>query len=372
MSEPAKQEAFRPSVYWYVTFKCNLACKHCWVESGPNDCSESLAAAELEKAVDNVLTIAPGSVILSGGEPFMYPELPRLVEALSRRKTHIFVVTNATMIEQGNLLPFIAARKQGIRLNFGVSVDGGLASDHDFLRGEGAFERAIRGIGLLKANHFPVNIQCVINKHNAANIQHMVKLAEELDIATLVFAFLHPVGRALDNAEKLELNMDSTIAALEKILAASETSTKRIVVKIPPALIPPRLYPKFAMLKRAGRLSITTSCNFPLISILPDGKITICAITRDIQGANFGNILRNDLACACQKGCLSELRNCYVNVRWLEGICSDCVFNQNCKGSCRAWPFEQCGRFSAAHPLCQEQYKAGEFPAVYMQSHYGK
>lgn len=59
------------------------------------------------------------------------------------------------------------------------------------------------------------------------------------------------------------------------------------------------------------------------------------------------------------------LRSRYVAAESLQGICADCVWKYSCKGSCRAWAYEDGADFDAPFPICTQMQAAGEFPRAY-------
>jgi MoaA/NifB/PqqE/SkfB family radical SAM enzyme len=74
---------------WFNTGTlCNLTCRNCYIESSPrNDRLVYLTAAEAAGYLDEIEREGLGTKLIgfTGGEPFMNPELPQMLEdALSR------------------------------------------------------------------------------------------------------------------------------------------------------------------------------------------------------------------------------------------------------------------------------------------------
>src|SRR5260370_33658180 len=98
--EPRAQVALRAlETLWFNTGTlCNLACHHCYIESSPrNDRLVYLSAAEVAEYLDEIerLHLGTGLIGFTGGEPFMNPELPAMLEAALPRGLHALVPTNA-------------------------------------------------------------------------------------------------------------------------------------------------------------------------------------------------------------------------------------------------------------------------------------
>ena len=77
-------------------YTCNLACLGCAVERHTGKLKDRLPLETCLKAVDDCG--APG-VSICGGEPTIYPELPALIEGIIARRRHIYLCTNALLLD---------------------------------------------------------------------------------------------------------------------------------------------------------------------------------------------------------------------------------------------------------------------------------
>src|SRR5436190_12106928 len=84
---------------WFNTGTlCNLTCHHCYIESSPkNDRLVYLTAAEVAGYLDELFAGEfPTSLIgFTGGEPFMNPEVPAMLDDVLSRGLRALVLTNA-------------------------------------------------------------------------------------------------------------------------------------------------------------------------------------------------------------------------------------------------------------------------------------
>jgi radical SAM protein with 4Fe4S-binding SPASM domain len=106
--------------------------------------------------------------------------------------------------------------------------------------------------------------------------------------------------------------------------------------------------------------------------VLPNGDITVCALSRSQDHLYFGNVRQTRLKDAWEQARMDLLRERYVSVEELQGICGDCVWKQTCKGSCRARAYEEGEDFFAPYPVCQDAADRGVFPDVYRISKRGQ
>ncbi len=120
-------------------YTCNLACIGCATERHTGRLKDRLPVDVCLKAVDD--SGAP-AVSICGGEPTVYPELPELVEGIIARNRHIYLCTNALLMEEkvfGKVPPHR-------RLSINVHLDG-MRETHDFVCArEGVFDTAMEMI----------------------------------------------------------------------------------------------------------------------------------------------------------------------------------------------------------------------------------
>lgn len=360
---------FNPVIYWYVSLRCNLACRHCWVNSSPSvDTSGDLTSGELLQAADNICDFDPVGVILTGGEPLYRPDIDLLLERLVERRVRVFIETNAMIISDQVLRLATRANQDGAGMEFAVSLDGGDAPSHDWCRGRGSFDATVSGVRRLRAAGVPVDLQCVVNRRNWHTLDQLAGFAAEQQVQYLKFVIASPVGRANRFVMDLAIPFEESAKALQHMADAIEGYPGQVLIKVPPAMIPPALQPRLRGFQDSGcQVQNVTSCAFPLLGVMPDGGVTICAASSSSPEAHFGNVRDRSLADIWQERQLDELRDQYLAAE-LDGICGDCIFKQECRGACRAHAFAETGSFSGPYPTCAEMERAGQFPAMYRAS----
>src|SRR3989440_2734308 len=78
-------------------YTCNLACLGCALERHTGKLEDRMPLEDCLQAVEE--TQAP-IVSLCGGEPTIYPELKELLEGIISRKRHIYLCTNALLLDK--------------------------------------------------------------------------------------------------------------------------------------------------------------------------------------------------------------------------------------------------------------------------------
>jgi uncharacterized Fe-S cluster-containing radical SAM superfamily protein len=148
---------------WFNTGTlCNLTCQHCYIESSPkNDRLIYLTAAEVAEYLDEIETgdFQTSLIGFTGGEPFMNPELPDMLEDVLSRERRALVLTNA-MKPMAKCKPALVKLKDryGERLTIRVSIDHYGPRVHEAERGERSWQPTIDGLIWLARNGFSLHV----------------------------------------------------------------------------------------------------------------------------------------------------------------------------------------------------------------------
>jgi uncharacterized Fe-S cluster-containing radical SAM superfamily protein len=148
---------------WFNTGTlCNLTCQHCYIESSPrNDRLVYLTAAEVAQFLDEIDAGALRTSLIgfTGGEPFMNPELPAMLEDVLSRDLAALVLTNA-MKPMAKCKPALLRLRDryGDRLTIRVSIDHYGRQVHELERGRRSWQPTIDGLVWLARNGFSLNV----------------------------------------------------------------------------------------------------------------------------------------------------------------------------------------------------------------------
>lgn len=148
---------------WFNTGTlCNLTCTHCYIESSPrNDSLVFLSRAEVAGYLDELEREGLGTRLVgfTGGEPFMNPELPTMLEETLQRGFDALVLTNAMRPMMKVAGPLLELQQRfGRRLGLRVSLDHYAAGQHEAERGARSWIPALEGLGWLARNGFAVSV----------------------------------------------------------------------------------------------------------------------------------------------------------------------------------------------------------------------
>jgi AdoMet-dependent heme synthase len=134
---------------------CNLRCNHCFISCSPDNHTLSLMSFDqVVPHLTDAVRLGVKEFYFTGGEPFINPDLPRILEA-TLRIGPATVLTNATLFSAGLVKELALMRDaSAYSLELRVSIDGFSSETNDPIRGPGMFKRAMRGLKLLLDDGF--------------------------------------------------------------------------------------------------------------------------------------------------------------------------------------------------------------------------
>jgi radical SAM/Cys-rich protein len=143
---PAAIEIFQVNVGKF----CNMTCRHCHVDAGPDRVEEMMDRATVDLCLAALDRTAAHTVDVTGGAPELNPNFRYLVDASVARGKHVIDRCNLTVLllpGQKDLPEWLAAR--------GVEVVASLPHwrrrGTDAQRGDGTFEKSLEALRLLNA-----------------------------------------------------------------------------------------------------------------------------------------------------------------------------------------------------------------------------
>jgi uncharacterized Fe-S cluster-containing radical SAM superfamily protein len=148
---------------WFNTGTlCNLTCENCYIESSPrNDRLVYLTTSEVAEYLDEIERDGLGTELIgfTGGEPFMNPALPAMLDEALSRGYRVLVLTNAMKPMHKQKPALLSLRERyGDRLTIRVSIDHYGRDVHERERGRKSWPPTIDGFKWLAQNGFSLNV----------------------------------------------------------------------------------------------------------------------------------------------------------------------------------------------------------------------
>jgi uncharacterized Fe-S cluster-containing radical SAM superfamily protein len=152
-------------LWLYSNFDCNLACDYCCARSSPRAPARRIPVETARRACEEFAGLGGREILITGGEPFLDPDLVELVTAAARWAP-VTILTNAMVLGRGTRRRMLGALDPA-RVTMQVSLDSGTSALHDRHRGAGSFQRARAGIALLRELGFRVRVAATVDEADA-------------------------------------------------------------------------------------------------------------------------------------------------------------------------------------------------------------
>lgn len=227
------------SAVFYRQNNCNLRCKHCGV--GPDLLAdrEPLCLDETRLVLDNLKRRNISVVTLVGGEPFLDPDIFKILDHAEGIGLRISINTNLT-----TKIDFEKLVSYGSLSSVVVSVDSAHKEIHDKLRGTGSYDRTVDNIGLFNAarkrrqdGHPRLEISFVLSDVNASSASDIFSFARRVNAQAVFYNLAHPIGFAKRNAKLLMSSKASRRLAYEQAVLHKLLYSQDLEVQIN---VPPR------------------------------------------------------------------------------------------------------------------------------------
>ena len=198
---------------------CNMNCDMCYVRLG----REEMEAKGRLRTADEWLEIGRQMkdagvlfLLLTGGEPFLYPDFRRLYLELRKMGMIITINTNGTLIDE-DLAEFFGKYKPR-RVN--ITLYGTDEETYDKLcHYPGGYEKTLRGIRLLREQGVDVKVGGSLARANQDDLDKLLNIGEELNIPVRVDTYMMPATRERDLPYNMQSRLNPEEAARARIHA---------------------------------------------------------------------------------------------------------------------------------------------------------
>lgn len=154
----------------YSNFHCNLACDYCCAQSSPKADARLLLLELARTVVDEFAAQGGSELLITGGEPFLHPDLGAIVG--HAEQVPVVILTNAMVFEKGRRRQTLESLDRD-RVTLQVSLDSARPALHDRQRGAGSHARALAGIGLAKQLGFRVRVAATLGEDELGSVDQL-------------------------------------------------------------------------------------------------------------------------------------------------------------------------------------------------------
>jgi radical SAM protein with 4Fe4S-binding SPASM domain len=344
-------------VVWDFTHSCNLACKHCYSNSGSAVAGE-LTTEEAYAVIDQLADFGVTALAFSGGEPLCRKDFFDVASYAVKHGLYVSVATNGTLLTSANV-----KKLKEIGVNYvEISIDGATSQSHDTFRGvHGAFDAAITGLKNCIEANLCACVATTITKENQGELPKILELAEKMGAARFTFFNFIPTGRGKQlYCEDLtpEEREEILVFLLNKILTKCKVSILTTAPQLARVALQRQkgvdeFYMPMAHMQtsKVGSKAVVLAdfiggCGAGRLycSISPEGDVHPCVFL-PIKVGNLKNEKFEDIW--LHSKVFAALRN----RENLKGPCGKCTYKNVC-GGCRARAYAYFGDYTASDIGC--------------------
>ena len=231
----------------YLTNKCNLDCKYCFVKKG-NDYLSFEKCKEIIEKYKSVIS----NIVFFGGEPLLHENLIYQIIDYNRKYNFNYTInTNATIINEDIIS---LAKSNNILLN--VSLDGNEISNSVNRFGKSQFNKVVHNIKTLIDNDINTIVNYVISPNNIDYFCNSLKYFHEIGIPEICLMINYDIKWSKNDIKKFKSNLFKCKDLLK-------------FLKVHP------IYDKMDAILRGNQIP---KCNFgnDTIVVSPSGKLYPC------------------------------------------------------------------------------------------------
>lgn len=286
-------------IFIECTDKCNLACPHCYGSFNAQN-SSFIRPDTFEDLMIKCAKLGVYEIDLTGGEPFMHPNLPNIFDSLKKHSMLTTLFSNLTVCNEEMLDLIISS---GIKTVV-TSIESNQRIIHDRFRGlHGALNKTIECIKYLKRYGVEVKANFVLGGHNIYEADEIISFITSLEI---------PCNIDVTSYEGRARNLDFDINKAIEIL------------------------------KKYNNGDIISNCGIGkrMLFIAANGNVYPCPSVRD-ENYKFANVNHDYDLKSCFSKAFSSINNWACN--------QNCSVEQ-CPGGCRARALSMNGQITAPDP----------------------
>ncbi len=341
-------------VFWETTRACALKCLHCRAVPHPRRHPLELSTSEGFRLLDELSTFAPRPiVVLTGGDPFMRPDLFDLLSYGLQRGLRMSLSPSVTRLVTPQVLQRL--REVGLaRLSF--SLDGASPEVHDSFRGvRGSFSMTLARLHDALEAGLALQVHTTVTRHNLKDLPRIAGLLSRLPrIVLWDLFFLVPTGRGRRNDVITAQEHEDVYHLMYDLSRTLPFGTKATLGQHYRRVVLQRAAREGKDLKDAWKAAGQGSSN--------DGK-GVCFVSHvgDVFPSGFlpvlcGNVRRESVVQIYQDHPVFQALR---DPGSLKGKCGRCPFRVVC-GGCRARAFAYTGDYLAPEPCCVFEPGASE------------
>jgi pyrroloquinoline quinone biosynthesis protein E len=317
-----------------LTYRCPLHCAFCYNPLDFAQLNDELDTATWLDVITQARELGAAQIGFSGGEPLLRDDLETLVEHARRLRFYTNLITSGVGLNEKRIEALKRVGLDHIQLSFQDSS----REMNDFLSSTRTFELKRRVAKLIKANGYPMVLNCVLHRYNLPHVAQIIDMAVEMGAEYLELANTQYYGWAMLNRAQLMPTHEQLVEAEATVNRYREQLGNRCrILFVVPDYFESR--PKACM---NGWGSV-------FLGVGADGAALPCHAARLLPGLTLPNVRDATLSSIWHE---SVAFNAFRGDTWMREPCRSCDERHRDHGGCRCQAYLLTGDAAAADPVC--------------------
>ena len=182
-------------VHMVVTRKCNLSCGYC---NEYDKVSKPVEYKLLKKRVDKLIELKSFFITLTGGEPFLHPDIFKLIKYIRRHFIRVGLITNAYLLDESKIKKL---NNSGLT-DMQISIDG-VKPNKTTVKVLNPLKKKL--IMISKYAKFNINLNTVVGATDPKEILQVVNFAKKNNFYSTVQVIHDGNGQIKLSKEELKI-----------------------------------------------------------------------------------------------------------------------------------------------------------------------
>lgn len=312
-----------------LTPRCSLNCKMCYIRMS----AEEMKRLGTERTADEWLSLAQQAkdaglvfLLLTGGEPLVYPEFRTLYPALSKMGLSVDINTNGTLIDTDAVRFF----RETPPAKFNITLYGTSGDSYEKLCGDGsAYERVVWAIDALKGAGMLVSLNATITPENVCDTEALARFAKERGLNLKLTSLIVPPYRRgkVEQPHRLPPEQAGEAAAKGHYLFFGEDAVRRRLASLEPGAAPFSVLDDCAITDETGTHCLAGNSQF---WVAWNGEMYPCCMMPRVSARPFETGFKTAWEqITAQTAKLLQSPHC--NRCKLSSVCPSCAALQHCE-----------------------------------------
>jgi len=317
-----------------LTYRCPLRCAFCYNPLDFARHEDELPTADWLRILREARELGAVQCGFSGGEPLLREDLEELVAQAHRLGYYTNLLTSGVGLTETRAVALKQAGLDHVQLSFQDST----REVNDFLSHTRTFDLKQKVARIIKAQGWPMVMNCVIHRLNIAHVDRIIEMADTLGAEYLELANTQYYSWAFENREHLL----PTHAQLREAEEVTDAARIRLAGRMRLFFVAPDYH-------EGKPKRCVNGWGSTLLTVAPDGVALPCHTARMLPGLAFPNLRDTSVRTAWLE---SDGFQRFRGTGWMKEPCSSCEFREQDLGGCRCQAFLLAGDAAAADPVC--------------------